>query len=193
MMAIEAMSVKKPVIVLQGTSLPDVTQAPNIGVACERNAQSLQKAIQDLIDNPAKRDARAELGYQYALKEYGLDIYLERMVKVYKAAIKNHKPSLYRDYVVNQLIKKKPLSVDKKASELRPEKVSELILSTDKIMRCHLLGFIPLASVIISKNCFRIKVFKSFTLFKKKIAKNKIQYYLFGMLLFKTKSYTATF
>lgn len=199
MMAIEAMSCKKPVIVLKGTSLPDVVQAPNIGVECERDADSFFNAIQNLIDNKEEREIRAEKSYQYALKEYGSEVYIKRIVEVYKSAISNHKASKYRDHVVDQLIKHQPLQNKKYKdfSDFKLDVDQEITNNLEKdspqnssevanLTKIYFFGVIPLI-IKKSDSSFRIKIGKSITLFKRKKGKEKIRYYVLGILLLKIK------
>ena len=71
-MAIEAMACGKPVICFQGTSLPEVTHAPDIGIAVPmRDSRALGGAIQALIDSPDERRARGRRGRVLAERLYG--------------------------------------------------------------------------------------------------------------------------
>jgi len=173
MMAIEAMSCKKPVVVLKGTALPEVTAAPEIGVECERNAQSLQKEIQNLIDNSIEREHRAELGYKYALREYGSEAYVKKIVEVYKHAITNHKPSLYKDNVIKQLLKYQPIQIKK--PDVFPVKM------------LYILGLIPIKIQSLA-NSLSINIgSKSIRLLRKKTTNNNVKYYFFGILILRIK------
>lgn len=177
MMAIEAMSARKPAIVLKGTSLPDVTKAPNIGIECERNSISLQRAIQNLIDNPKERENRAKLSYQHAIKEYNSEVYVKKIVEVYKTAIKNHQPSSTGNNVIKQLLKHNPTNQ------------GNIAICNDKSCKMHPLNLSPLISKNHDANKFRIRIFKSITIFKRKVVKNKAKYYFLGIPILKVKQY----
>ena len=67
-MAVEAMSCEKPVVVFEGTALPDTVNAPEIGIATKRNAKELKKAIEHLLNNPAECKTRGKAGRKFVLK-----------------------------------------------------------------------------------------------------------------------------
>lgn len=70
-MAIEAMASRRPVVVFDGTSLPEVTLAPEIGVLVPaRDAKKLALSIQQLIDDPDERHRRGQLGRKLAESRY---------------------------------------------------------------------------------------------------------------------------
>lgn len=85
-MAIEAFACGKPVIVFEGTSLPEVTFAPDVGVSVPmRDGEALFQALQRLIDNPIEREERGQKGRKMAELNYSDDIYAQRLAEVYKA------------------------------------------------------------------------------------------------------------
>lgn len=69
-MAAEAMACGKPVIVFDKTALPDTTNAPKIGVLSKRSSRDLRSHILNLIENPAERQRRGELGLAFVKKNY---------------------------------------------------------------------------------------------------------------------------
>ncbi|MBR2543014.1 glycosyltransferase [Candidatus Saccharibacteria bacterium] len=83
-MAVEAMSCEKPVIVFNGTALPHTTNAPKIGISVNRNATSLQKAIEQLIANDKERIKRGKAGRVYVCKNYSLDAYYTNYVNLFR-------------------------------------------------------------------------------------------------------------
>lgn len=84
-MAIEAFACGKPVIVFEGTSLPEVTFAPEVGVSVPmHDGEGLYRALQHLIDNPAEREERGRKGREIAEKHYGDDLYAQRLAEIYK-------------------------------------------------------------------------------------------------------------
>ncbi|MCZ8173141.1 MAG: glycosyltransferase [Brevundimonas sp.] len=88
-MAIEAMASSCPVIVFEGTALPEVTRAPDVGIqVANRDWRGLATAIQRLIDNPEERDRRGQLGRRLVEHEYDEDVHVQRMVELYEGVIK---------------------------------------------------------------------------------------------------------
>ena len=83
-MAIEAMSCEKPVIVFEGTALPDTVNAPTIGIATKRNAKELEKAIEHLLNNPAECKTRGETGRKFVLKNYTEEKYFTSYEKLFQ-------------------------------------------------------------------------------------------------------------
>lgn len=85
MMAIETMACGKPVIVFEGTALPDITFAPNIGISVpKRDSQALSQALQRLIDHPEERHMRGEKGRQFAEEIYSDKTHIQKIVNLYK-------------------------------------------------------------------------------------------------------------
>lgn len=83
-MAVEAMACGKPTIVFDGTSLPEITFAPKVGISVPmRDAQALYLAIQDLIDNPDKRKSRGQKGREVAELHYDEKIMAQRLSEIY--------------------------------------------------------------------------------------------------------------
>jgi glycosyltransferase involved in cell wall biosynthesis len=84
-MAIEAFACGKPVIVFEGTSLPEVTFAPEVGLSVPmRDGEALFQALQRLIDNPNEREERGRKGRRMAELHYGDDMHAQRMAEVYR-------------------------------------------------------------------------------------------------------------
>ena len=84
-MAIEAFACGKPVIVFDGTSLPEVTFAPDIGLSVPmRDGEALFQALQRLIDNPNEREERGRKGRQMAEMHYSDDMYAKRLADTYR-------------------------------------------------------------------------------------------------------------
>ncbi len=85
MMAVEAMACAKPIIVFEGTALPDITFAPEAGIAVPKgDATALAAAIQRLMDNPQEREMRGHQGRKLAEAHYGQDMHVKRMVDIYR-------------------------------------------------------------------------------------------------------------
>lgn len=83
-MAVEAMSCEKPVVVFEGTALPDTVNAPEIGIATKRNAKELKKAIEQLLNNPAECKSRGEAGHKFVLKNYTEEKYFKSYEKLFQ-------------------------------------------------------------------------------------------------------------
>jgi glycosyltransferase involved in cell wall biosynthesis len=87
MMAIEAMACGTPVIVGDGTSLPAVTGAPEIGLAVDAgDPDALAFAITKLATEPAERLRRGAASRKFAEKFYGLPRYAASLARIYRAA-----------------------------------------------------------------------------------------------------------
>jgi len=87
-MAIEAFACGKPVICFDGTSLPEVTFAPDVGVSVPvRDAEALFQALQRLIDSPAEREGRGRKGRLIAESHYSDELQVKRLVDVYQRVV----------------------------------------------------------------------------------------------------------
>lgn len=85
LMAIEAMMSALPVIVFEGTSLPDVTFAPDCGVVVEsKNIEQYTSAVGHLVENEQERILKGQMGRKLALDNYKVETYFERMESLYK-------------------------------------------------------------------------------------------------------------
>lgn len=84
MMAIEAMSFSKPVIIFDNTALPSVTFAPECGYLVEnKNSKKLADAIDYLIEHKEERIRRGELGRSIVLNNYKIENYNEKIFNLY--------------------------------------------------------------------------------------------------------------
>ncbi len=87
-MAIEALACGKPVIVFDGTSLPEVTFAPDVGISVPmRDSNALSNAIKHLIDNPEERLERGNKGRKAAELHYSQDMHIKNLVNIYKETL----------------------------------------------------------------------------------------------------------
>lgn len=87
-MAIEAMACSKPIIVFDGTSLEEVTFAPDVGVSVPmKNSDELARALQHLIDNPEERERRGAQGRKMAERHYDENLHVDRMVELYQKVL----------------------------------------------------------------------------------------------------------
>lgn len=103
MMAIEAMSCGKTVLALEGTALPDVINSPECGIACKE--EEYTEKLQYLIDNPNELIERGRKSLEFAKENYNKDVYVERIIEVYKEVMSNHKIDDRYKFILNQLDK----------------------------------------------------------------------------------------
>ena len=103
MMAIEAMSCGKTVLALEGTALPDVINSPECGIACKE--EEYTEKLQYLIDNPNELIERGRKSLEFAKENYNKDVYIERIIEVYKEVMSNHKIDDRYKFILNQLDK----------------------------------------------------------------------------------------
>jgi glycosyltransferase involved in cell wall biosynthesis len=92
LMAVESMACGTPVVVFEGTSLPDVIHAPSGGIAVpSRDSIALAQAIKLLLDD---HELCSRLGMQarsIAEQEYGVSMYVQRHMALYNEVIEQHK------------------------------------------------------------------------------------------------------
>lgn len=92
LMAIEAMASGRPVVVLEGTSLPGVTFAPDCGIALPREQSgALAETVQRLMKNPEECRRRGELGRKLAKQHYRFEDYIERHIELYEDILKRNR------------------------------------------------------------------------------------------------------
>lgn len=103
MMAIEAMSCGKTVLALEGTALPDVINSPECGVACKE--EEYTEKLQYLINNPNEIIERGEKSLKFARENYNHEIYVDKIINVYKEVIDNHKLDSRHKFILEQLDK----------------------------------------------------------------------------------------
>ena len=88
MMAVEAMACGKPVLVFDGTSLPDVIDAPNGGIAVPmRDSDALAAALSDLLDHPEKRRRLGRQARAIAVERHDLNLHVSRIIDLYSEVI----------------------------------------------------------------------------------------------------------
>ncbi len=84
MMAIEAMSCEKPIIVFNNTALPSVTKAPEVGVLVNnKDSFDLKKKIEWLLKDDKERKKRGILSRKLVLDTYKLEDYYEGIKNLY--------------------------------------------------------------------------------------------------------------
>ena len=91
LMAVEAMACGTPVIVGEGTALPDVIHSPKGGLAVKtRDSAAIAGAIQRLLQDKELRESMGRQGRQIAEHEYSLSLYVQRHLELYQMAINQH-------------------------------------------------------------------------------------------------------
>jgi len=85
MMAVEAMACGVPVIVADGTSLPGVVKAPDVGVSVPQgDAEALASAIGSLLADPVARRRRGDAGRELVEREFSFERYLKAHLRLYE-------------------------------------------------------------------------------------------------------------
>lgn len=88
LMAIEAMAAGCPIIVFENTVLPEITFAPECGVAVPyKSSEGLRMAVEHLIARPDERRQRGEIGRQLAQLHYRFEDYVNRHVSLYEEVV----------------------------------------------------------------------------------------------------------
>lgn len=94
MMAIEAMACGKPVIVFEGTSLPEVTHAPQVGLSVPMgDVDALAAAIHRLIEDRVERETRGAAGRVCAEELYGDHLFTDRLADLYRSVAARRRPN----------------------------------------------------------------------------------------------------
>jgi len=85
LMAVEAMACGVPVIVADGTSLPGVVKAPDVGISVPQgDAEALASAIGSLLADPVARRRRGHAGRELVEREYSFERYIETHLRLYE-------------------------------------------------------------------------------------------------------------
>jgi len=91
LMAVESMACGTPVIVFEGTALPDVINAPHCGLAVpSKNSRALAEAIKQLLENDEFRCRLGRQARHTAEREYSFTQYVQRHISLYEKVIKQH-------------------------------------------------------------------------------------------------------
>ena len=92
MMAIEAMACAKPLIVFEGTSLSEVTKAPEVGICVPMgDVDGLVSAMRLLIDDENQRCRRGAAGRALAEERYDRNLFADRLVELYGSVVARRK------------------------------------------------------------------------------------------------------
>ncbi len=85
LMAIEAMACGTPVIVFEGTALPETVGAPESGIAVPPDAGALAGAITRVLGDPALRARLRENGLRHVRERHGFEDYARRYLELYQS------------------------------------------------------------------------------------------------------------
>jgi glycosyltransferase involved in cell wall biosynthesis len=88
MMAIESMACGTPVIVFEGTSLPEVVRSPHAGVAVPLgDSGALANVIQVVLQDRLRRQSLVENGLELVAREYKQETYIQRHLDLYNSLL----------------------------------------------------------------------------------------------------------
>lgn len=83
LMAVEAMSCAKPVIVFKGTALPEIVNAPECGIAVDISSKELYEKIIFLMENESYRNNIGSKALEFAQKNYNYNVHYSRIKNLY--------------------------------------------------------------------------------------------------------------
>jgi glycosyltransferase involved in cell wall biosynthesis len=88
MMAVESMACGTPVIVFDGTALPDVIHAPEGGISVPaKDSKSLADAIIRLLNDKQLYAQLVENGLRIVREEYTLEKHIQRHIELYSSLL----------------------------------------------------------------------------------------------------------
>ena len=105
MMAIEAMSCGTLPIVLEGTSLPEIVNSPDCGIATKRSKKDYSEIVNFYINNDLNRKEKSLKCLYYAKEKYNYKKYIKKIELVYQESMKNHKLLTSDKFLLDQLKK----------------------------------------------------------------------------------------
>jgi hypothetical protein len=156
MMAIEAMACGKPVIVFEGTALPDTVFAPEGGVAVPQgDAVALSHELKNLIQDKEKRLKLGRQARKLAEQHYDKDVYVSKIIDLYKEVLAKRSIDSRSEYILGQLKNNvKKLSAQNNAA------ATEYHMPTPKESTSY-EGTNPIDELIRIKSSIYYKVFDS--------------------------------
>ena len=91
LMAVESMACGVPVVVFEGTALPEVIRSPRGGLAVpSKDSVALAEAVRRLLDNDNLRSELGRNARQIAEDEYAFSMCVQRHISLYKQVIQCH-------------------------------------------------------------------------------------------------------
>ena len=95
MMAIEALACGTPTVVFEGTSLPEVVDAPRCGISVPReNVEALAAAITAVMSNAMLRQSLIANGLDLVAREYTESQYVSRHILLYRQLLEKSATSI---------------------------------------------------------------------------------------------------
>jgi len=92
LMAIEAMAAGRPIVVFENTVLPEITFAPECGIAVTyKDSNALRLVVEHLMHNPREGQWRGEKGKELASKYYSYQLYVNRHLELYEEVLDRRK------------------------------------------------------------------------------------------------------
>lgn len=200
MMAIEAMSCSKPVIVFDNSALPSVTHAPECGyLVSDRNSHDLMKAIDDLVSNEKERIRRGNLAKKIVQEEYTEEAYNQRLKELYKKVMNRKRSNVeikdverdlvneynFKDYLnrlsirifgnEKEIIDKLVYNIDKSYIN-KKQKIKYDDINVQKILESYLINIEEIThdktTSVKMKNAIQRAIY--FLLYDRKMLKEKI-------------------
>ena len=87
-MAIEAMACGKPVLCFDGTALPGIVGAPDVGVSVPmKDASALCKAIERLVRSPEELAIRGQAARQRAEALFSVESHVKKISELYREVV----------------------------------------------------------------------------------------------------------
>lgn len=91
LMAVESMACGTPLIVFEGTALPEVIQAPRGGLAVPQgDAKALAQAIDRLFNEPDLAKGLAQNGPRIVSQNYTVELYVNRHLELYQSLLRGN-------------------------------------------------------------------------------------------------------
>lgn len=88
LMAVESMACGTPVIVFDGTALPDIIHAPEGGISVPaKDSKALADAITELLKDEQRYTQLVENGLRIVREEYTLERYIQRHIELYTSLL----------------------------------------------------------------------------------------------------------
>jgi glycosyltransferase involved in cell wall biosynthesis len=85
LMAIESMACGTPVIVFEGTALPETINAPECGIAVPyKDSRALARAIDQVLGDPELHRRLRENGLRHVAAKHSFDTYAEGYLRLYE-------------------------------------------------------------------------------------------------------------
>lgn len=105
LMSVEAMCCGVLPITIKGTALSDVVNAPYCGVSVIRNKDAYAQTVEYYIKNDTERQNRARKSMQYARRQFDKEVYLKKIISVYKHTMDSHYMDIETKTLLTQLKK----------------------------------------------------------------------------------------